>query len=125
VVVKGKLAAGTSTIVSAVKSVLFPTLAFPTMPASSIRRYKEDWSSLTSVQRKVIGHRKGEEALGPRALLLLTAVAVTFVSVLGVFFYGLIAGIRVAFRFLLPLILLLLVLLLISALLARPKPREG
>jgi len=37
-VVKGKLAAGTSTIVSAVKSVLFPTLAFPTMPASSIRR---------------------------------------------------------------------------------------
>ena len=63
--------------------------------------------------------------MGLRALLLLTAVAVTFVSVLGVFFYGLIAGIRVAFRFLLPLILLLLVLLLISALLARPKPREG
>jgi hypothetical protein len=63
--------------------------------------------------------------LGPRALLLLTAVAVAFVSVLGVFFYGFIAGIRVAFRFLVPLILLLLVLLLISALLARPKPREG
>jgi SNF family Na+-dependent transporter len=63
--------------------------------------------------------------LGPRALLLLTAVAVAFVSVLGVFFYGLIAGIRVAFRFLVPLILLLLVLLLISALSARPKPREG
>ena len=63
--------------------------------------------------------------MGPKALLLLAAVAVTFVSVLGALVYGLFAGIRIALRFLMPLILLLLVLLLISALLTRPKARAG
>ncbi len=63
--------------------------------------------------------------MGPKALLLLVAVAVTFLSLLGVFLYGLFAGIRVALRFLIPLVLLLLLVLLFLPLLTGPKARAG
>ncbi len=63
--------------------------------------------------------------MSPKAMLLLTAVALTFLSFLGVFLYGLVAGIRVALRFLMPLVLLLLLVVLLSSLLEKPKARSG
>lgn len=55
--------------------------------------------------------------MSPKALLFLAVIAVTLVSALGLFLYGLLAGIRVALRFLMPLVLVLLVLMLIFSLL--------
>lgn len=55
--------------------------------------------------------------MSPKALLVLAVIAVTFLSALGLFLYGLVAGIRVALRFLMPLVLIVLALVLIFSLL--------
>ncbi|MEM0375349.1 MAG: hypothetical protein QXP81_04750 [Nitrososphaerota archaeon] len=55
--------------------------------------------------------------MSPKAVIVLMAVAVTFLSALGLVLYGFLAGLRVALRFLMPLLLIFLVLLLLSSLL--------
>ncbi|MEN3047841.1 MAG: hypothetical protein ABDH63_03560 [Candidatus Caldarchaeales archaeon] len=62
--------------------------------------------------------------MSPRALVLLAAAIVTVLSLLGTFLYGVVAGLRVALRFLLPLMLIAAALMLLVALLSRPRDED-
>ncbi|MCS7126778.1 MAG: hypothetical protein NZ953_00075 [Thaumarchaeota archaeon] len=62
--------------------------------------------------------------MSPKALVLLTAAVVTVLSLLGTFLYGVVAGLRVALRFLLPLLVIAVALMLLVALLSRPREED-